>query len=587
MHDFHIFAPLELTQMGYLDYIVMVLTIAGSLGLFLYGMKLMSESVLKVAGERLRITLTGITANRWKGIATGFLSTGVLQSSTAITVLTVSLVNAGVVSLYGSVGLIMGANIGTTLTGWLVSFIGFQVNMSSLSLIIIALAIPLYIAGKRIGRHWAEFMIGFALLFIGLQLLQTSLPDFKNNPEIIHWLSEISSTYSYSSFLFLIAGTIITMLLQSSSAVMSLTLVMASGSLISFNDAAGMIIGVNIGTTFSANLAALMANREARVAARTHFLFNMIGAFWVYPLLGVFGRAIDFLVVSLGYDSPLISAAMMPFGLAIFHTLFNLINSILLVGLIPWLIVAGHWLVLVRQKREKEVIRLQYLTSGMLSTSEIAMVQVRKVIRHLFSLAEGSLGSITLLLSEKDPNIYKQLIRTVKKNEKASDQIELEINIFLSKVAAGNLSYNATREIRKMVKVVDELETITDYCQNMAKAIDKKNNAKVWFTQELRDNLNIILHKATQLLAITEAAFLEETPYNQAFDKAVALEKDINQLRSQFRNDLLSLNQEKEYSYQAGIAYLTLISSAERLGDHCMNVFEAIEACRTDKGQPG
>lgn len=569
--------------MGFLDYVILILTIAGSLGLFLFGMKLMSESVLKVAGERLRATLTGMTSNRWRGIATGFLSTGVLQSSTAVTVLTVSLVHAGVITMVGSVGIIIGSNIGTTLTGWLVSLIGFQMNMSKLSLVVIALAIPLYLAGKRNLRQWAEFMIGFALLFIGLQLLRDSLPDFKNNPEIINWLSYISSAYSYSSFLFLLAGTIITMILQSSSAVMSLTLVMASGGLISFHDAAGMIIGVNIGTTFSANLAALMANREARISARTHLIFNLFGAIWSFPLLGGYAKAIEYFVVGLGYESPVLNATMMPLGLAIFHTVFNLLNAILLVGLIPFLIKLGGFLVLMKSKPEKETLRLQYLTSGMLSTSEIAMVQVRKVIRHLFNLAEGSLGSVTLLLSEKDPAIYKHIIRTIKRNEKSSDQIELEINLFLSKVAAGNLSYNATREIRKMVKVVDELETITDYCQNMAKAIDRKNDAKVWFTQDLRDNLNSILHTTAELLAITEAAFLDEMPYNQAFEKAVNLEREINKMRSRFRNDHLAFEKEKEYSYQAGIAYLTLISSAERMGDHCMNIFEAIDACRSDK----
>jgi phosphate:Na+ symporter len=559
------------------QYVVLGLTVAGSLGLFLYGMKLMSESILKVAGERMRETVTTITADRWRGIATGVLTTGVLQSSTATTVLTVGLVNAGVVSLPASISIIMGANIGTTVTGWLVSLIGFQVQMSALSLIIIAFAIPLYLAGKRNLRNWSEFMIGFALLFIGLQLLRDALPDLRSNPEVIAWLSSLSTNFYRSEILFLIAGTIITMVLQSSSAVMSLTLVMASGNLITLHDAAGMIIGVNIGTTISANLAALVANSDARIAARAHFLFNLTGAIWALPLLRIIIGGIDNTMITAGYQSPIDSAAAMPIALAFFHTFFNVANTILLVALIPWLQKAASLLVFRKNMQHHNQSHLTHLDSGLLSTSEIALVQVRKVIRQMFGIASASFGTIKLLLIEKDPVPYRQLLKRVKKNEKVSDQIELEINLFLAKISAGNLSFSATREIRKMVKIVDELETITDYCLSMSKTIDRKNQAKVWFTQDIRDKLNEILGKTEQLIGITASAFSGDLPFRDARTTAAQLEEEINTLRTIYRDEHLMVSTEiKEYSYQAGMAFLNLINSTEKVADHCMNILEAL-----------
>jgi phosphate:Na+ symporter len=560
------------------QYIVLILTIAGSLGLFLYGMKLMSESILKVAGARMRSTVTKITSDRWRGVATGIATTGIIQSSTAITVLTVGLVNAGVVSLPASISIIIGANIGTTVTGWLVAMIGFQLKMSVLSLVVVAFAIPLYLAGKRNLRNWAECMIGFALLFISLHLLRDSLPDLQHNPEVIAWLSSLSADFVHSEVLFLIAGTIITMVLQSSSAVMSLTLVMASGSLITFHDAAGMILGVNIGTTISANIAAFVANRDARIAARSHFIFNLIGAAWALPLLGVIITGIDVSLTSSGHSSPIIDAAAMPLALAIFHTFFNITNAMLLIGLIPWLRKISGWLVLKAPDLPKKQPQLTHMDTGLLSTSEIALVQARKVIKHMFNITSGSFSTIKMLLVEKDPDGYKQLIKKVKKNEKTSDQIELEINLFLAKIATGNLSFSATREIHKMVKIVDELETITDYCLSMSKAIDMKNQEKVWFSQELRDKLNLILHKAEQLIAITGAAFTGELPLPDAIISADDLELEIKMRRSVFRNEHLAApTNQQEYSYQAGMAFMTLINSTEKVADHCMNILEALQ----------
>jgi phosphate:Na+ symporter len=563
--------------MSLFQYFILILTIAGSLGLFLYGMKLMSESILKLTGDRLRSILTSITAGRWRGLATGFVTTGIIQSSTAVTVLTVGLVNAGVVSLPGSISMMIGANIGTTITGWLVALIGFNLQMSTLSLIIIAFAIPIYLAGKRNARVWSECMIGFALLFIGLHLLRTSLPDIHENPEMIRWLSEVSTNYNNSPLLFLCAGTLITMILQSSSAVMSLTLVMASGSLITFQDAAGMIIGVNIGTTFSANLAAIVANRDARLFARSHFIFNLIGALWAFPTIPLLGKGIAWMLTDAGSPSPLVSASAMPVGLAIFHSLFNLVNSILLIGFIPSIQRLSSYLVLKPRNRPSQESKFQYLDSGLLSTSEISLVQVRKVIIQMFDLAFSSYNSIGQLLIEKDMARFKKIFRMVKKNEQKSDRMELEINLFLTNVSSGNLSRSAMLEIRKSVKIVEELKTIANNCMGMAKAIDTKKQNRFWFTQELRDNLKILSKSTEQLLAIAKGAFVGGQQIGKPWEEANHLKGEINNLHDQYRDDHETVENDKEYSYQAGIIYLTLVSGTEKIADQCMNILEAIE----------
>ncbi len=561
--------------------IVLLLTIAGSLGLFLYGMKLMSESIMKAAGTRLRSTVSGITADRWRGILTGFVSTGILQSSTATTILTVSLVHAGLISLPASISLIMGANIGTTVTGWLVSLIGFNLKMTTLSLVIIAIAIPVYLAGKRRSKNWAEFMIGFAMLFIGLQLLQDSSPDIHNNPGIIHWLTSLSTRFDAASFLFLLAGIILTMIVQSSSAIMSLVLVMASGGLIPFYDAAGMIIGVNIGTTISVNLAALMANREARIAARSHFLFNLAGALWAFPLLHQMADAISFMITRSGNPSPLVVASAMPIGLAIFHSLFNVVNTLLLISFIPQIQRISSKLVFIKEDKQKKNTHLAFIERGILSTSEIALVQVKKELENIFNHASDSLRKIPAMLSVKDPAEYKKLFQKIKKNEKETDRSELEINHFLSSIASGNISHSANLEIRKMVKIVDELETITDYCLHMASAIDQKNRDKIWFTQELRDKLNTMVDKVGMLLSLTEETYKQKTKLEEVLPEAKRIEEDINYFRNEYRDQHLAMSQKQEYPYQAGITFLHLVNSAEKIGDHCMNILEAMTGMNT------
>ncbi len=549
----------------------------GSLGLFLFGMKLMSEGILKVGGSKLRRVITNLTAGRWRGVLTGLVSTGVLQSSTAITIMTVSMVNAGILSLPASIGIILGANIGTTVTGWLVSLLGFQLQMTTLSLIIIAFAIPLNFVGKGKARSWSEFMIGFALLFIGLQLLRDTLPNIQDDPGLLNWFSTIASRFEHSALIFVAIGTLLTMVFQSSSAIMSFTLVMAMGNLITFNDAAGMIIGLNIGTTISANLAAIVANRDARIAARTHFLFNLFGAIWIYPLLPWITSLIDTVMIRTGNPSPVSSAVSTPIALSIFHTLFNVSNVLLQIGFIKYLEKAGEWVV-IRKKTRKDDYSLTLINSGLLSTAELSLVQAGREIKKMFDLSISALNDSSQLLTEMDHPESERIMRRVKQKEAASDLNEKRINDFLTQVSEGNLSHQATLEIKKMVKLADELETIIDYCLSISNTIDLKNKERIWFTQELRDKLLTLLHRDQMLLNIIADVYSGVLQFDTAKSKALSIESEINAFRSRYRNEHLQSTSEKEYSYHAGIAYLTLISHAEKIGDHSINILEVLES---------
>jgi phosphate:Na+ symporter len=556
---------------------ILILSLIGSLGLFLFGMKVMSEGILKVAGSGLRKMMTRITSGRWKGFATGLVSTGILQSSTAITVLTVSMVNAEILTLPASISIILGANIGTTVTGWLVSILGLQLHFTSLPLLLLAVAVPLNLAGKGHARNWSEFIIGFALLFLGLQLLKDSLPNIQDEPEIMHWLSSIPEQYAHSGFIFLIAGTLITMIFQSSSAVMSLTLVLAVGRLISFSDAAAMIIGLNIGTTFSANLAAMVAGRKARVAARVHFLFNLFGAAWVFPILPYGVKVIEWLMMSAGFDSPLAEVSLAPVGLSLFHSLFNISNVVLQFGFMRQLEAAGQLLVRKQAGNRKKTAGLTYINSGLMSTSEISLVQASGEIKRMFALAKDSLLRSIRLLSEMQPHKAEKIRKHLLKNEASSGQIEKEINRFLLRIAEGNISHQANKEIKTMIRVVDELESITDYCLNLANTLESKNKAGIWFNQEIRDHTTHLLGRTDYLLNIVSQLFNGDSDNTHLRTSSGEVKKEIESISLKLRDEHLTNPDEKEYSYQAGLTYMTLIRNAEKIAEHCMNIIEAME----------
>ena len=332
------------------------LSLIGSLGLFLYGMKIMSEALQKAAGSRMRQILASMTSNRFKGVLTGFLITSAIQSSSATTVMIVSFVNAGLLSLMESIGVIMGANIGTTVTAWIISILGFNMKISILSLPLIGIGFPLLFARSGKTKYWGEFIIGFAFLFMGLEFLKDTVPDIKSHPEILSFLQNYTNLGFGSTLIFIFLGTLLTVIIQSSSATMALTLVMCNNGWIPFDIAAAMVLGENLGTTITANLAALMGNVSSKRAARAHFIFNMVGVIWIVAFLPLFLRAISSIMVSAGMNSPFEAASSIPIGLSIFHSSFNIMNVILLIGMARVIERIVTWMVPQKEEDRKSVV---------------------------------------------------------------------------------------------------------------------------------------------------------------------------------------------------------------------------------------
>ncbi|HRW63317.1 MAG TPA: Na/Pi symporter, partial [Bacteroidales bacterium] len=361
-------------EYSFLDF----LTLVGSLGLFLYGMKLMSEALQKIAGDNMRNILAKMTSNPVKGVFTGLLITVVIQSSSATTVMMVSFVNAGLLSLTESIGVIMGANIGTTVTAWLISILGFKVDISIISLPLIGIGFPLLFSRTGKKKSWGEFIIGFAMLFLGLDFLKNSVPDIKSHPDILEFLRDYTSSGFGSHLLFLTIGTVLTIIIQSSSATMALTLVMCNNGWISFDIAAAMVLGENIGTAVTANIAAAVANVSAKRAARAHLIFNIMGVIWVSLIFNFFLSSINWFILKIGGVSPYDSPLAIPIALSIFHSSFNIANTLIFIWFTKFIIAIVTKLV--PQREEAEEFRLKYINTGLLSTAELSIHQAKKEI---------------------------------------------------------------------------------------------------------------------------------------------------------------------------------------------------------------
>ncbi len=534
----------------------------------------MSESLLKSAGERLRKTLSIMTSNKLRGFSTGLLITSGIQSSSATTVLVVSFVNAGLISLTGATAIIFGANIGTTITGWLVALLGYKFQIATVALPILGIAIPLYFSGKSKFKNWGEFIIGFVLLFISLQFLKDSLPKLDEIPALIDILSKFSDVSSISVILYILAGMFITILFQSSSATMTLTLVMASQGLIGLDHAAAMILGENIGTTFTANFAAIVANNTAKMAARIHFIINGIGVLWAVFLLHPLLLLIDNIVISMEGSSAFTNVAIVPITLAMFHTAFNILNTLLLIGFSPILIKTSKYLVSDEKPDNKK--RLKHIESTILSTSELAIVQVKNEITTMITLIIESMNALPLLMTEKQPKKYKKLLKKIESNEQIINQLEEQIGLYLITIANKNISAKSSGELKTMLKLIDELENIGDYCDAIAKTIKQKNKDNIWFTQELRNNLTQIFSVIIEAMHLFHKNFIY---YRQKYAEKItpyALEQEINSLRNRFRDEHYKNIEKAEYSYQAGVAYISILNQLEKIGDHILNAQNAI-----------
>jgi phosphate:Na+ symporter len=560
--------------MGNFDTVIALLTLLGSLTLFLFGMKLMSESLQLFSGERLRSIFSSIASNKVKAIAAGFLVTGLIQSSSAITVMLVSFVNAGLFSLSQALGLMMGANIGTTVTAWLITFFGFKFEFTTILLPVLGLSLPLlFLPGAR-NRAAGEFLLGFAILFLGLQFLKNSLPGIDESSQIISIISSIADQGTGKYLIYASAGLLITLIIQSSSATIALTFVICNQGYISYEAAAAMILGENLGTTITANLAAIVANRSAKRLALGHTLFNFFGLIWAFAFFGFLVKLSSDTASFITGNSPILGKAPIPLGLSIFHTGFNLINTLLLFGLIPYFKKLLEKIIPLRNN-EKKSYRLRYFKSRFLAMNEIDILQVHEEILNFGKLATAMFNLIPEYLMEKGDDKYEKLRKRIYKYEEQSDDIDRGITHFLTRISENNLSEANSRRITAMFKITDDIESIADQCIQMERTIQKKNEAKAWFSQEMRDELFSLFSLVNEALAtMNENLSHEYRPGILA--KAAENEIKINELRDK----LLQKNKQRiesgENDYKYAEFYVELIKHCETLADHVINVNQAI-----------
>ncbi|MDR0364361.1 MAG: Na/Pi cotransporter family protein [Bacteroidales bacterium] len=554
-----------------------ILILLGSLGVFLFGMKLMSDSLQKLAGQKMRLILSKLTSNRLKGILTGCFVTSVIQSSSATTVMVVSFVNAGLLSLVGAVSVIMGANIGTTVTAWLISLLGFKFSITSLALVVAGLTFFLLFSKNNKHKTIGEFIIGFVILFIGLELLKDSVPDINSNPQIVEFLSAYTGKGYWSVLLFVLIGTILTAIIQSSSATMALTLVMAYNGWIDFQIAAAMVLGENIGTTITANIAAVMANTEAKRSARTHFIFNVIGVIWMlilfYPVIDLLSGVV---IRITGLDPRVTAHAkdVLPISLSLFHTCFNLANTGLLVGFTPQIAKLATKMVKSKQDDSEEVFKLTYIDKSLFTTDELSLVQTQKELMEFSRRIIKMYGYLNQLVFEKHPKDYNVLMVKIAKYEEITDQMEEEIATYLSHVSEGQLSHQSSLLVRSILSIVDDMESVADVIFRMSKMIEEKDNMKQSFTEAQLKNLAAIRDLTQESINVMDVNLSDWEKAN--FIRAVELEESLNNYRNRLKEKHVESLKNKEYKFKLGTYYSQLFIMYEKIGDYIFEVSKAV-----------
>ncbi len=547
------------------------LKLIGSLGLFLYGMKIMSEGLQKVAGDRLRSILTAMTTNRVTGVLTGMLITALVQSSSATTVMVVSFVNAGLLTLAESISVIMGANIGTTVTAWIISVFGFKVDMSAFALPLLAIALPLIFSNKSNRKSIGEFIFGFSFLFMGLAYLKNNAPDLNANPDMLAFVQNYTDMGFLSVLLFLLIGTILTMIVQASAATMALTLIMCANGWINLELGAALVLGENIGTTITANLAALTANTQAKRAALAHFVFNVFGVIWVLILFHPFIQFVTWIVDTFFHANN--AEVDISYKLSAFHSAFNICNVCVLIWGVK--LIERTVCAIIHPKDEDEEPRLRFITGGMLSTAELSILQARKEI-HLFAERTHRMFGMVqdLLHTEKDDD-FNKLFSRIEKYENISDNMELEIANYLNQVSEGRLSSESKLQIRSMLREVTEIESIGDSCYNLARTINRKRQTNQDFTEKQYEHIHCMMKLTDEALVLMIASVEKTEHQNTDINKSFNLENEINNYRNQLKNQNIIDVNNKEYSYQMGVYYMDIIAECEKLGDYVVNVVEA------------
>ncbi len=548
------------------------LRLIGSLALFLYGMKIMSEGLQKFAGDSLRRILTAMTTNRVTGMLTGVLITALIQSSSATTVMVVSFVNAGLLTLTQSIGVIMGANIGTTVTAWLISALGFKVDIAAFALPLLAFALPLFFSGKSSRKSIGEFVFGFAFLFMGLQNLKANAPDLGANPEMLAFVQNYTDMGFFSIILFLFIGAILTMIVQASAATMAITLIMCANGWIDYHLGVALVLGENIGTTITANLAALTGNTQARRAALAHLVFNVFGVMWVLVLFYPFTNAVSWFVTHVMKVSD--PAVAVSFKLAAFHTAFNISNTFIMIWFVS--LIEKTVCTLIKSKAEDEEYRLRYITGGMLSTAELSILQAHKEISLFAERTARMFNMVKELFYEKNEETFFKAYSRVEKYENISDRMEIEIANYLTAVSEGRLSSESKEEIRIMLRAVSEIESIADSCNNLARSIKRRNEFKSEFTEEQNKHLDHMFELVSEALNRMNLILHKPELIHDDINPSYNIENEINNYRNQLKSRNIEDINNKLYQYQDGVYYMDMVSESEKLGDYVLNVVQAV-----------
>ena len=570
--------------------ILQVFTLLGALGMFLYGMNLMSSGLQKAAGDRLRGFLSAMTSNPLKGVLTGVGVTSIIQSSSATTVMVVSFVNAGLLTLTQAIGVIMGANIGTTVTAWMVSWLGFKADIS-------VLAIPLMLFGflfsnskKDKRKNVGELIVGFSLLFLGLSFMKESVPDLRQTPEVLEFVTAWSSYGFGSVLLFLAFGTVLTLVLQSSSATMAITLIMLSMGWIPFDMACAMVLGENIGTTITANIAASVGNTQAKRAAMSHTIFNLFGVVWALILFRPFLRLVGYITETLfglpnpaadGFavaDSASVEGTAALYGLSMLHTLFNVVNTLLLVWFTKWIAKAVCWIIRAPKNQEKEVFKLKYISAGPLATPELSVEQAFDEVIHFAQISKNGAAYAKEAVTEADGDKFEELRAKLVKYEEISDRIEYEIAAFLNGVSAEVVSESTSLKIKAMYKIVGELESLGDSGETISRILSRKNIHKKNFDADALKNLATM---ADAVLAAYDVMIenLEAAHKGELIDIANAYnaEQRINTLRNNYRDAVIEDIESGAGNYQAMVYYMDIMNTYERMGDFMINISQDLE----------
>ncbi|MBQ5873643.1 MAG: Na/Pi cotransporter family protein [Bacteroidales bacterium] len=552
--------------------ILQIFTLFGALGMFLYGMNLMSAGLQKASGDKLRGFLSAMTSNPFKGVMTGLGITSIIQSSSATTVMVVSFVNAGLLTLAQAIGVIMGANIGTTVTAWLVSWLGFKADISILAIPLMALGFLFSNSKRNQRQNIGEIIVGFCLLFLGLSFMKESVPDLNETPQVLEFVKTWSSYGFGSVLIFLAFGTALTLVLQSSSATMALTLIMLSMGWIPFDMACAMVLGENIGTTITANIAASIGNTQAKRAAMSHTIFNLFGVCWALIFFKPFLSLVTSIIDAFGITDESTSAL---YGLSMLHTLFNLINTLILVWFVKFIEKAVVWIIRPAKNQDSEAFRLKYISAGPLATPELASEQALDEIIHFAQISRNGLGYIKQIVEEKASDKFDELDKKLVKYEEISDRIEYEIASFLNDVSKEKISETTSVKIKAMYKIIGELESLGDSGSAISRILSRRNAHKKTFDEDT-------IKKLQEMIGLVDCAYevmienLMKAKKSSVEDisNAYNAENHINALRNKLRDREIESIETGEKNYQTSVYYMDIVNELERMGDFIINISE-------------